>query len=93
MERATLPVILVLVCAVVSVAAVVWAANTEHVVTARAVPQALRARQFELVDMAGRVRAVLGFDAAGEPLLEMRDERGNTVLLVSPKGRVEMLGP
>jgi hypothetical protein len=63
-------------------------------IVANSVPaqSVVRAQRFELVDQAGRVKAVLGFDAQGNPHLRMWDTQGREIYAAPDKPRVRMLG-
>jgi hypothetical protein len=64
-------IVVVALCVVVTAVAVACAAGRTSA------PEVLRAQHFELVDVAGRVRAELGFWPDGSPGLVLYDERGD----------------
>ena len=71
MSRSRWAIIIVVVCLVVTVAAVAYAAGQAKT----AAPEVVRAQKFEVVDAGGRVRGELGM-VEGGPALILYDEKG-----------------
>jgi hypothetical protein len=89
MGRTRWLVLLVVVCLSVAVAAVVYAAT----VSATSAPTTVRAQRFELVDSAGKVRAVLSLASPMPRQVRVVDREGNVVqkrVLTQPEDSVSL---